>query len=436
MNTSTTRVSFEVRGLAPAFDYPPARRGIPRVIEHLARGLSADPSIDLAFCNLGEHWSTPSCRRYLAEVAGLSDVRFVGDRQAVWAGRAVRALRVDRLSGSRWRAARRLGGGLGRAVQRTYFAAAARAAAAPADVYHSAYDPLPAAVRAGRNVRTRFLTVYDLIPVRFPHWFRGTAYDFLPDAFQLILDSLRSDDFVHCISQSARSDLLEAVPRLDPRRVFVSTLAADADTFAPEPDPERIRAARRRYDISDGPYFLSVCTLDQRKNVEAAVKAFRLTADADRGTEMTLVLVGTRGQDNPALDRLLTGGDTAAGRGRVVVTGYVPDADLSPLYTGAVAFVYPSLYEGFGLPPLEAMSCGTPAITSDVSSLPEVVGDAGLMVPPHDVDALAAAMGSVLRDPGRRAELGRRALARAATFSWDRCVSRLADAYREAAGRP
>ena len=436
MGTSAVRVTCEVRTLAQAFNDPASRRGIPRVVDHLARGLAADPRVDVAFCSLGGYRDAPACRRYLSEVAALDGVRFVADREAGRANRTGRLLGVDRLTRSHWRGVPRVGHALANIVQRNYGTAAARAVVADgADVFHSTYDRLPDDVRAGRDVRARFLTVYDVIPVRFPDWFRGTTFDFLPHAFGLILDGLRSDDFVHCISQSARSDLLEAVPRLDPARVFVSTLAADADTFAPERDPDRIRTVRRRYGVPEGPYFLSVCTLDRRKNVEAAVRAFHRIADADPAAELSLVLVGTKGQDNPALEHLLGSGGTAAGRGRVIVTGYVPDADLSPLYTGAVAFVYPSLYEGFGLPPLEAMQCGTPAITSDVSSLPEVVGDAGLMVPPTDVDALADAMGALLRDADRRADLGRRASARAATFSWERCLSQLVDAYRGAADR-
>lgn len=102
--------------------------------------------------------------------------------------------------------------------------------------------------------------------------------------------------------------------------------------------------------------------------------------------------------------------------------GYLQRADLVRLTAGALAMVYPSLYEGFGLPPLEAMACGVPAVTSNTSSLPEVVGDAGLMVDPSDVDGLSAALLELAQDAGRRADLSARSLARAQGFSWERCA--------------
>jgi glycosyltransferase involved in cell wall biosynthesis len=119
-------------------------------------------------------------------------------------------------------------------------------------------------------------------------------------------------------------------------------------------------------------------------------------------------------------------------RDRIVMTGYVAEDDLAPLYSGALAFVYPSLYEGFGLPPLEAMQCGTPVITSNTSSLPEVVGDAGIMVDPLDQDALCDALSRVHGSAALRRELSRRSLARARQFSWERCIDQTLAAYRTA----
>jgi glycosyltransferase involved in cell wall biosynthesis len=119
-------------------------------------------------------------------------------------------------------------------------------------------------------------------------------------------------------------------------------------------------------------------------------------------------------------------------RGRIVLTGYVDDADLAPLYRGATAFVYPSLYEGFGLSQLEAMQCGTPVIASNTSSMPEVVGDAGILVDPRDGDALCQAMLDLCRDAPMRARLSERSLARAARFTWERTTREALAAYRAA----
>ena len=119
---------------------------------------------------------------------------------------------------------------------------------------------------------------------------------------------------------------------------------------------------------------------------------------------------------------------------RVVVTGFVPDEDLAPIYSHASMFVYPSLLEGFGLPPLEAMQCEVPVITSNTSSLPEVVGDAGIMVSPMDADALCQAMAMLFQDRQLRDRLAARARDRAATFSWARCAAETVAAYRLASG--
>jgi glycosyltransferase involved in cell wall biosynthesis len=116
-------------------------------------------------------------------------------------------------------------------------------------------------------------------------------------------------------------------------------------------------------------------------------------------------------------------------RARVVLTGFVPDADLAALYSGARAFVYPSLYEGFGLPVLEAMQCGTPVITSDTTSLPEIAGDAGLLVSPIDADALSEALIRIVTDDDLAADLGRRGQSRSALFSWDRTAEASIQAY-------
>jgi glycosyltransferase involved in cell wall biosynthesis len=118
----------------------------------------------------------------------------------------------------------------------------------------------------------------------------------------------------------------------------------------------------------------------------------------------------------------------------VIVTGYVPERDLPAMYSGALCFVYPSYFEGFGLPPLEAMQCGVPVIVGDRTSLPEVVGDAGILVDPFDVDALAAAIGKVISDSNLRTELGVRGLARAKLFNWQETARQTLAVYRKAAG--
>ncbi|MBC8153154.1 MAG: glycosyltransferase family 4 protein, partial [Bacteroidetes bacterium] len=157
----------------------------------------------------------------------------------------------------------------------------------------------------------------------------------------------------------------------------------------------------------------------------------RLVEAGELPNDLNLVLVGTKGWKIDALLAEVAKNERI--RSRLVFTGFVPDADLAPLYAGALAFVYPSLYEGFGLPPLEAMQCGLPVITSNVSSLPEVVGDAALLVPPTDVDALCQALLTVANSAAVRADLSEKSLARATLFSWTKFIDQHVALYQKLA---
>lgn len=216
-------------------------------------------------------------------------------------------------------------------------------------------------------------------------------------------------------SAATRADLLRFY-RADPERVTVVHLAAD-DTLSPAP-PHRIAALRHRLGWpADRRYVLHVGTLQPRKNLARLVTAFARIAGDD--PDVSLVLAGKRGwggEDLLALARSL------GVERRVHLLGYVPRADLPALYGGAAAAVVPSLYEGFGLPVLEAMACGAPVATSNSSSLPEVAGEAALSFDPLDVDALAAALRTLLASEPLRTQLVAAGLARARRFSWARCA--------------
>jgi glycosyltransferase involved in cell wall biosynthesis len=168
--------------------------------------------------------------------------------------------------------------------------------------------------------------------------------------------------------------------------------------------------------------------LEPRKNIHHVIRCFSKTVLGEEIDDLCLVLVGTKGWDYGKVFEELS--RYPALRKRIILTGYVDFEDLAPLYSGALAFVYPSLYEGFGLPPLEAMKCGTPVITSNTSSLPEVVGDAGTMVSPTDEDALCHAMLEIFRDSALRTRMSERSLARADLFSWEKCIEETIRAYR------
>lgn len=227
-----------------------------------------------------------------------------------------------------------------------------------------------------------------------------------------------------CISQAARTDLVAHFPRAA-RRAVVTPLAAPADLVAraaaATDAPARLGLPER--------YVLSVGTREPRKNLVRAIEAFRaLPADVRDGRR--LVVVGRPGWGEGPIDAAI-----AAAGDLVHVAGFVDEADLPGVYAGADAFVYASFHEGFGLPVLEAMAVGTPVVTSNVSSLPEVAGDAAITVDPRSVEAIREGLARVLR-PDVAADLTRRGTARAAEFSWDRTARATLDllALRARAG--
>ena len=292
------------------------------------------------------------------------------------------------------------------------------------DIYHSPFVPIPAQIKRHRRIR-RFTTIYDLIPITHPHLFDGGTIKMIRG----LVAGLGEEDHAVCISEATRAVLLTHAPRLDPARVFVAPLAAGPD-FHPEPDAAKVDAVRGRVGLPPGtPYLLSLCTLEPRKNLDAVIRAFaRLRREGRLARELRLVLVGNLGWKTEKIFSALE--EARDCRESILLTGFVPDSDLAALYTGARAFVYMARIEGFGLPPLEAMQCGTPAVTSNTSSLPEVVGDAGIQLAPDDVDGLCATLLRLASDDDYRQELSGRALRRAALFSWERFIQQNLAAYR------
>jgi glycosyltransferase involved in cell wall biosynthesis len=200
-----------------------------------------------------------------------------------------------------------------------------------------------------------------------------------------------------------------------------------AKDFRPVPDDEA-RSIAAGYGLPEG-YLLSLGTREPGKNRETILWAMRYLLD--HGADPHLAVVGQAGWGAAAEEELVR---NLGLEDRVHFTGYVPQEHLPALYSAAAAFLFPSLYEGFGLPVLEAMACGTPVITSNVSSLPEVAGHAALLVDPRDARALADAVNLVLSDEGVRRRLREAGLARAATFTWRACAEATLAVYRSVLG--
>jgi glycosyltransferase involved in cell wall biosynthesis len=226
------------------------------------------------------------------------------------------------------------------------------------------------------------------------------------------------------ISAHSAADIVEllGVPR---ERIAIVSPAVGPE-FSPVADAGMIAAVKARYGIRRGAYVLSGGGAEPRKNIARLIDAF---GRAPRLRDaMNLVVVG--GMDH-GVEAIRTAVGRAGLESAVVFPGHVPFNDLRALYAGCALFAFPSLYEGFGMPPLEAMACGAPVVSSNASSLPEVVGDAAVLVDPTDVDALASAMQRVAEDDALREDLCRKGTLRAKEYSWERSARDLLLVYQE-----
>jgi glycosyltransferase involved in cell wall biosynthesis len=223
------------------------------------------------------------------------------------------------------------------------------------------------------------------------------------------------------VSEQSKRDVGDAYG-IVPGKVTVIHEAADP-RFRPQA-AEAVAAVRARYGLP-GRYLLFVSTIEPRKNLPRLLEAFERVHAA--GLTDALVIVGKRGW---LYEDFFAALERSPVREAVLLPGFVPDVDLPAVYAGAQALAFPSLYEGFGLPVLEAMACGTPVVCSNTSSLPEVAGDAALLVDPGDTDAIAEALGCLLTDPGLSQELRARGLEQAGRFSWHRAACETLDVYR------
>ncbi len=276
---------------------------------------------------------------------------------------------------------------------------------------HGTHHALPLLWR-GRAV----VTFHDFAFLRHPAWHPRGRRLYLAAVSRLAARRARR---ILCVSAfTAR----EAAALLGVDRARLRVVPNGVDLEAP--DPAAVAAARTVGRIPER-YLLVLGTWEPRKNQAVVVRAFRkVRRDRPEGT--VLVLAGGRGWGYGELEALL-----AADREGILTPGYLPDEELPLWYAGALAVCVPSRYEGFGLPALEAMACGAPVLAADAAALPEVVGDAGRLLPPDDVDAWAQALVRLARDPDLRARLGEAGRARAARYTWERTARETVAVYRE-----
>lgn len=283
-----------------------------------------------------------------------------------------------------------------------------------ADLYHGCLNVAPLL-----SPVPTVITIHDLAFIRFPQTFRAYNRIYLDLATRL---SARRASRILAVSEHTKREVVGLLG-IPPERVIVTPNAA-RNHFRP-PAPAAIEQLRASHGLPER-FVLYVGTLEPRKNLTTLLEAFALVSQSV--PDAPLLIGGGKGwMYEPIFARL----EQLNLRDRVKFAGYLPEEELPLWYAAATVFVFPSIYEGFGMPPLEAMACGTPVITSNTSSLPEVVGDAGLMVAPTDTIGLAEAIRRVLVDADLRAELRQRGLARARRFSWADTAAKTLAAYRE-----
>lgn len=410
---SITKVLFDGTVCSIATRQSNARTGVYRVADEVSRRLAEDPRLEMAW--LATSTLDAATLREQAKIDHVAQFPVVElELKRPFISRVANKIRRRIANLARRRTVACHADPL--------LSRSSKLAVKPYDVFYSPfYDCHP---HLFRSLGIQYvLGVNDLIPIKFPELLPPGA----ASVVQKAIDNLTSQDTVICISEATRKDLLDYRPQLDHARIRTIHLGASS-LFRPCNDKSEILSLKSRLNIPDNcTYVLSVCTLEPRKNLRHVIECFGSVALSH--TNLYLVLTGSNGWD----EKDLFAGISSDIRSRIVLPGYLPDHDLPLLYSGAECFIYMSLYEGFGLPPLEAMQCGTPVITSNNSSLPEVVGDGGIMLPATDKAALIQAMHGLIMNPDLRGQFASKALARATKFSWDRCASETADLFVELA---
>jgi glycosyltransferase involved in cell wall biosynthesis len=285
------------------------------------------------------------------------------------------------------------------------------------DVYHAPHYVLPSGVRV-RSV----VTIHDCIHLMFPQYLPNkAAYAY---ARATMWSAARRSACILTVSEASRRDILHFF-NVAPEKVVVVPNAID-ERFSLAPSEEDVSRVRERYQL-DTRFVLYVGNIKPHKNLVRLIEAF---SELRRGEfeDLRLLIIGDEISKLPALRRAVHRHKLHK---HVRFLGYLPDETLSILYRLASVFVFPSLYEGFGLPPLEAMASGTPVVTSNVSALPEVTGGAAVLADPYDVESIGDGMRRVLTDPALADEMRRHGLLRAREFSWERSVAKTLEVYQK-----
>ncbi len=264
-------------------------------------------------------------------------------------------------------------------------------------------------------------TIFDLTTIIYPEFHKRKVIEHQEKVFHYFKENA---SLIIAISENTKMDIMKylRIPENKIRTIYCGV----GDEFRKIEDIRVLKSRLRGIGI-DYPYILYVGSLEPRKNVERLIEAF-IQLKKRRQINGKLVISGIKGWAYQSIfDKVASSGTEK----EIIFTGFVPNESLPFLYNGASAFVYPSLYEGFGLPVLEAMACGVPVVTSNVSSLPEVAGDAAILINPYSVDELADGIWRILSDKELRNQCIKKGIERAKLFTWERCAKNTLDAFNE-----
>lgn len=294
------------------------------------------------------------------------------------------------------------------------------------DLRHGNYDlihlPIPVHFVFPYGSNTKFVTtVHDFTHKKFPEFHVESNIYYTQRGIDFAVN--KNTSWI-AISESTKTDLLHYC-KVDASKVRTILEAADNQLFKPYQDEEDLQKVLKKYNIPNKPFFLSLSTLEPRKNISNVIKAFNLLLEENQDLDVYMVISGKIGWKMEGLMHGIIERNAA----RIIFTGFVDDNDLPKLYSKARALTYVSYYEGFGLPPLEAMSCGTPVIYGNNSSQIEIVGDAGLPADPDSITEIKEQMVKLYKDEQLFQDMKRRALERAALFSWDKCAEETISYY-------
>jgi len=284
------------------------------------------------------------------------------------------------------------------------------------DIYHVPQNGIGLNLEANCK---KIITIHDLIPYVMPETV-GTGYllKFLKEVPSLI----QNVDGIITVSEYSKKDILKFFP-IDPEKIFVTPLAADG-IYKPLDKKQCKEFITKKYNL-DKPFILYIGGFSPRKNVKLLINSFLETFPLLK-KDYILVIAGARKDLGEYLNKKYSNLSS-----KIVFTGFIPQEELPIFYNCCEAFVYPSLYEGFGLPPLEAMSCGAPVITSKVTSIPEVVEDNGLLIDPNDPNALEEALVKLLNDETLKQSFSEKGIQQASKFSWEQTAYKTLEAYNK-----